>query len=74
MEDKELFVKELGKVLHRHCRQGIKNLQYILARNPVTGTQSEYVLITFNSGAAKNICVTGDSVVGITADVARALE
>ena len=69
MENKKRFVHELGKLLGKYAyRLNIKNFEYLKAENG-----EEYVLISFNDGFQKRICITGDSELAIMLDVAKRL-
>lgn len=67
-EDKITFIMELGESLHKCAdRVDIKKLRYVRDKH------NEFVLITFENGLQKRVCVTGDSCVGIMNDIYKAL-
>lgn len=68
MENKAQFVAELGDLLSLHSREGIRWLKYHKYSDGF-----EAVDILFESGAVKTVNVTGDSVIAIMKDIAKAL-
>ena len=68
-ENKERFVHELGELLGKYAyRLNIKELEYLKMEN-----DEEYVMISFNNGFQKRICITGDSELAIMTDIASRL-
>lgn len=69
MENKKKFVHELGKLLGKYVyRLNIKEFKYLKMENG-----EEYVMILFNDGFQKKICITGDSELAVMQDVAKRL-
>lgn len=69
MENKKKFVHELGKLLGKYIyRLNIKEFEYLKMENG-----EEYVMILFNDGFQKKICITGDSELAVMQDVAKRL-
>ncbi|MBR1529911.1 MAG: hypothetical protein IJ642_11520 [Oscillospiraceae bacterium] len=62
-------MKALGELLSSHIyRLNIKELQYL-----ETDQKEEFVLISFNDGFQKKICITGNSELAIMLDIAKRL-
>ncbi|MBR0485910.1 MAG: hypothetical protein IJJ69_14235 [Oscillospiraceae bacterium] len=69
MENKKKFVHELGKLLGKYVyRLNVKEFDY---QKDEQG--EEFVLISFNDGFQKKICITGDSELAVMQDVAKRL-
>ena len=66
-ENKEGFVQELGELLAAYSREGIAGMSYEKDKDGF-----EAVTIRYRNGYEKSRNVTGDSVIGIMADVYKA--
>ena len=66
-ENKKVFVAELGELLHTRTRQNVKDMLYIEENG------EEYVIVNFNNGYSKRVCVSGDSCIAIMSDIYRVL-
>ena len=68
IRDREQFVRNLGELLSQ-TRDGVVNCELIDAEKP-----TEHVLVTYQGGGTRRICVHMDSYAAIIRDVAKGFQ